>query len=403
MNGGRPVAGPESILVVDDTPETLRLLASVLQSNGFKVRSAISGAAALQSIERAVPDLVLLDARMPEMDGFALCRHLKAAPRTREVPVIFISGLNETEDKLMAFTVGGVDYITKPFQIPEVLVRINTQLKQMRLQRTLAEQNQHLDEIVQQRTCELLNANRQLALLNRTKNDFLTLISHELRTPLNGLLGAADLAFDEHPAGSLHPQLRQMYEDSRHRLMGLLDDALLLGEIELNGRDEVSQSVSLDEVLNEMQPAADEVGRPWNMQWARPDGRLGQVMGEPVILQKALLCLWETCLKCHPVGHSHSPALAVTVAAQPQPGRVELVFTTRHHTLSRADQECFFEVLAVSKPMPGGDPGLAPALAARIASLFGGRIAVRNLEPAGIELKICLPRPPAIPAPNLRL
>jgi len=386
-------------MVVDDTPETFRMLASVLQLNGFKVRSAISGTAALQSIARAVPDLVLLDARMPEMDGFEVCRQLKAAERTREVPVIFISGLQDTEDKLLAFAAGGVDYITKPFQIHEVLARINTQLKQMRLQRTLAEQNQQLDEIVQERTRELLNANRQLALLNRTKNDFLTLISHELRTPLNGIFGAADMAFDEHPAGTLHPELRQMYEDSRRRLMGLLEDAVLLGEIQLNG-GAISQGISLDEVLSQLQSAADELGRPWNMQWARPGGKLGQVIGEPVILQKALLCLWETSLKCHPASGAGRPAEAVTVTARPLPGSVELSFTTRHHTLSPADQEGFFEVLAGSKPLPGGDPGLAPALAARIASLFGGSVEARNLEPAGIELKIRLPRPPGAPAPS---
>jgi DNA-binding response OmpR family regulator len=390
----RPSSPPASILVVADTPANLELLTLVLQQNGHAIRTALNSTAALQSIAESHPDLGLLDARLPSLDGYAVCHQLKAAGRTRDIPVIFISGLLETEDKLKAFAAGGVDNVTKPFQIPEVMLRVNTQLNQIRLQRTLAEQNRKLDEIVQQRTQELLAVNRQLALLNRTKNDFFTLIFHELRTPLNGLLGAAELAFGNQTAGSRDPELHQIFEVSRHRLMCLLDDAQLVTEIQLTAKGHVFGSVRLEDVLASLQPAARELASHWRFDPAWPPAALGPVMGESVILQKALPCLLKTCLQWYPTESSGEPRELVSIAALAQPEAVSLTFTTCQHSLSAADLDCFFEVLTVSKPFPGGDLGLAPALAACIVSLLGGHTEIHNLEPAGIEIKIHLPRPP---------
>lgn len=381
----------ETILVVDDTPANLKLLATLLQQNGFKVRVALSGALALRSIEKSPPDLVLLDARMPQMDGYAVCRQLKSMEGIRDIPVIFISGLQDTEDKLKAFDAGGVDYITKPFQILEVMVRVNTQLMQKRLQRELMEQNQRLDEIVRLRTRELSAANERLALLNRTKTDFLSLIAHELRTPLNGLMGAADLAFDRQHAGQPEAELHALYEDSRIRIMRLLDDAKLLGEVELNGLGRVAGTVSLDEVMAEVQAAVREQATPQGKPAQLPVNGLGLVCGESLSLQKAVRCLWETCLKCYPEGEGGE----VEVAARPQLEEVVLTFNTRQHRLPEPDLVHLFEVLAVSKPFPGGDLGLAPALTMRIITLLGGRVEAKNREPAGLEITAWLPRPTA--------
>lgn len=117
-----------SILIVDDTPANLRLLAQMLADQGFRVRAATSGARALASIRAEPPDLILLDIRMPQMDGYEVCRRLKRDEQTRQIPIIFISALGETEDKVKAFTMGGVDYITKPLHIEEVLARVQTHL-----------------------------------------------------------------------------------------------------------------------------------------------------------------------------------------------------------------------------------------------------------------------------------
>lgn len=126
-----------NILIVDDTPDNLRLLSRMLTDRGYKVRPAPNGARALATTEKEIPDLILLDVMMPEMNGYEVCQSLKAEEKTRDIPVIFLSALNELEDKMKGFEVGGVDYITKPFQEKEVMLRVETHLKIRNLQQKL--------------------------------------------------------------------------------------------------------------------------------------------------------------------------------------------------------------------------------------------------------------------------
>lgn len=145
MNNQRDVA-PENILIVDDTPANLRLLSQMLAEKGYGVRAVKSGTRALESVQITQPSLILLDIRMPEMNGYEVCERLKEDPKTKDIPVIFISALNEIEDKVKGFGVGGVDYITKPFQIEEVLARVETHLSLRKLQKQLQDANKKFEE-----------------------------------------------------------------------------------------------------------------------------------------------------------------------------------------------------------------------------------------------------------------
>jgi sigma-B regulation protein RsbU (phosphoserine phosphatase) len=136
----------ENILIVDDTPASLRLLAQMLARQGYQVRPAPDGALALAAAQADPPDLILLDIRMPAMDGYQVCAQLKADPSTRDIPVIFISALDEIQDKVRAFGAGGVDYVTKPFQLEEVLARVQAHLSLRRLQRALQEANRRMEQ-----------------------------------------------------------------------------------------------------------------------------------------------------------------------------------------------------------------------------------------------------------------
>jgi len=137
---------PENILIVDDTPANLRLLSQVLSERGYGVRAVTSGSRALESIEVTQPSIILLDIRMPEMNGYEVCERLKQDPRTRDIPIIFISALNEIEDKIHGFSIGCVDYVTKPFQFEEVLARIETHLALRRLQKQLLDANKRFEQ-----------------------------------------------------------------------------------------------------------------------------------------------------------------------------------------------------------------------------------------------------------------
>ena len=171
-----------NILAVDDTPDNLRLLSSILADHEYDVRTASNGKFALQSAQTAPPDLILLDIKMPGMDGYEVCQQLKADERTRDIPVIFISALNEIADKLNGFALGGVDYITKPFQSDEVLARVNTHLTLRRVQQELER------ELGRRRQAE-----EALREANASKDKFFSIIAHDLRSPFTGLIGITGL------------------------------------------------------------------------------------------------------------------------------------------------------------------------------------------------------------------
>ncbi|MBD2180479.1 response regulator [Aerosakkonema funiforme] len=140
-----------NILIVDDTLHNLRLLSNILSDRGYKVRCVPKGTMALATARLSPPDLILLDIMMPEMDGYEVCEQLKTDALTSDIPVIFISALHEALDKVKAFAIGGVDYITKPFQVEEVLARVENQLRLQKLQKQLAEQNALLQEEIRVR------------------------------------------------------------------------------------------------------------------------------------------------------------------------------------------------------------------------------------------------------------
>lgn len=158
MNTPSDTTHKADILIVDDTPDNLRILSQMLILFGYRVRAVTEGALALSVLQNAIPDLIMLDINMPVMDGYETCRRIKADERWRSIPIIFISAMGEVEEKLKAFRAGGVDYITKPFHIEEVLARIDTHVSIRQLQSQLQAANhelaQRLDELSQARAHE---------------------------------------------------------------------------------------------------------------------------------------------------------------------------------------------------------------------------------------------------------
>jgi signal transduction histidine kinase len=174
-----------NILVVDDTPANLRLLVGILTEKGYKVRPVPNGELALSAARGFPPDLILLDIMMPEMNGYEVCSELKADERTRDIPVIFISAINDVLDKVKAFSVGGVDYITKPFHVEEVLARVEAHLTICNLQKNLQYKNEELTRTLHQLQAtqnQLIQSEKMAAL-----GQLIAGIAHEINTPLGAI------------------------------------------------------------------------------------------------------------------------------------------------------------------------------------------------------------------------
>ncbi len=140
-----------TVLLVDDKPDNLRLLSTMLTENNYDVRRVTRGQMALKTAKAAPPDLILLDIKLPDLDGYQVCHVLKNDPVTAEIPIIFISALDDILDKVKAFTIGGVDYITKPFHVEEVLVRVKNQLMLCQQRQQLVEKNERLQQEIKAR------------------------------------------------------------------------------------------------------------------------------------------------------------------------------------------------------------------------------------------------------------
>ena len=169
------------ILIVDDTPKNIQVLGKTLHEIGYNVSIATSGSQALDSVRKESPDLILLDIQMPEMDGFEVCKILKANPDTKEIPVIFLTAVIDSEKIVQGFEIGAVDYITKPFHTAELTMRVATHI-----------------EIKQSRE-KIRKTNEQLKELNATKDKFFSIIAHDLKNPFNTLLGFSKLLFENAP------------------------------------------------------------------------------------------------------------------------------------------------------------------------------------------------------------
>jgi signal transduction histidine kinase/DNA-binding response OmpR family regulator len=192
MNSKGPAALQDlkgNILIVDDCPANLRLLSRMLTERGYKVRAAPSGARALDAAHSTPPDLILLDVMMPEMDGYEVCERLKADAQTHEIPVIFISALDRTEDKVRAFIAGGVDYIPKPFQVEEVAARVETHMALRELQKNLQDKNAQLQQEITERARAESQRDATLETLERRHRELTTL--YEAATAIS-----SDLSLD---------------------------------------------------------------------------------------------------------------------------------------------------------------------------------------------------------------
>lgn len=362
MNEVPIFSGTGNILIVDDKLENLKVLESTLANNSYEVRKAINGSMALMGAVAEPPDLILLDIKLPDMDGYQVCQQLKANPKTSNIPIIFISALDDVLDKIKAFAVGGIDYITKPFQTEEVLARVQNQLQIRYLQQQLQGQNKHLAEL-----------NHELVCSNQELEQFAYVVSHDLKQPLQVILGYGKLLAKEHQ-DNLESQtaksLTQIVKSGIH-MQQLIDD--LLGFSRVGAQHLKLKPIDCNLVLTQVLA---------NLQIAIADNQatinydsLPTVSADEILLTELLQNLISNAIKFHNV--EKRPEVSITAKQQDN----QWLFEVRDNGIGIEPEqfECIFQMfqrLHSRQEYPGTGIGLATCK--KIVELHGGKIWVES-------------------------
>ncbi len=368
MTDTGPHASPRaaSVLIVDDSSANLRLLYRILREQGIEARPLSEARLAVASAKADPPDVILLDIDMPDMNGFEVCAALKADEAVKSIPVIFISGLSETANIVKGLSVGGADYVIKPFQPEEVTARIRTQLRILSLQRQLAAHNEQLEREVAERTRDLALANQRLQELSRIKDDFLRMIAHEIRTPANGLLGMSDLIVELcDPAGEI-ANYRQHYEVSKARLLNLIEDSALIAEVTRTAERGDENGVSFATILRELEGHLADI-RITSEHAADLDAIF--IRDDRALLLRALetLVLMATAFS--------TQKRAVRLRLSVDEGALRLRFALDAFRMSAAAAANFFEMESLTRSASEAEYlGLSPVVAHKIIGALGGAL-----------------------------
>jgi two-component system sensor histidine kinase/response regulator len=368
---GRP---PANIMIVDDMPANLQLLVCFLQDEGYKVRPVTSGAAALELAALVKPDLILMDVSMPEMDGYETCRRLKAQPGLRDVPVVFLSALGDLLDKVKAFEVGGVDYITKPFHMEEVRIRIETHLH-------LAELRRGMDE-----KCKQLEASEQM------RAQLVHLLIHDLRTPLFNISASLDLVgLNENLAND--PQTRRNLGDARDSvgvLEQMIADILDVYKIESGGQLVESIAAPVCGIVADAVRIMGGLMKHHRFAYSLPSPDI-LALCDPALTTRVLVNFLTNAVKHAPNGTD------IMLQIENRPDSIVISVSDQSRGVDPGAAELLFDKIGKvggSGQAKRGSSGLGLVFSRMVVEAQGGSIGVRSKSGEGCTFWFSLLKPP---------
>ena len=353
-----------NILIVDDTPGNLLLLERMLTERGYKPRPVLSGKLALQAARTEPPDLILLDITMPEMNGYEVCAQLKADAALKEIPVIFISALNETVDKVKAFSVGGVDYVTKPFQFEEVYARIQTHL--------------------------------QLRSLEKLRDDLTHMIVHDLRSPLAVICSFLDI-LELHEAQNLSASIQKLVAVARRSVKDLLDMIGSLLDVSKMGAGEMKlqrEPCDLDALIRAVLDTTQPLPGNRTVTLDAPESPV-TVTADVGLIRRVLQNLLSNALKYTPAGGD------VRIVVTPSLSEVRVEVTDTGPGIAPEYHQRIFEKFGqVEDGTNRLGTGLGLTFCKLAVEAHGGRIGVESEVGKGSTFWLALPRLNGGPGPS---
>jgi two-component system sensor histidine kinase/response regulator len=372
MNQNPEEPGDLKVLIVDDTPANIDVLDLFLEKEGYKISVAQSGESALDLASRISPDLILLDVMMPGIDGFETCLRLKANVKTQDIPIIFITARNEPTDIVKGFSVGGVDYITKPFSQEEVCARIHLHLKLKTLM------------------ADLEAKNSKLAQLNDLKNKFLGMASHDLRNPISTIQGFSKIMLDH--GETLAEDAKKEFLQSIHKvsndMLALLGDLLNISTIESGKLDLqlkpgsfqqlVEERVSMYQVIAERKNIATHLDIEEITNFSFDAHRISQVIDN----------LLSNAIKFSPAGKE------IYIWLGQKNGQAKFSVRDQGPGISPEDQDKLFKHFQKLKARPTADEsshGLGLAIAKKMVEAHEGKITVQSTPGSGATFSFEIP------------
>jgi two-component system sensor histidine kinase/response regulator len=349
------------ILIVDDNPNNLRLLITLLSEQGYETRPANNGARALNTVQKQKPDLILLDINMPEMDGYEVCRQLKATPETADIPVLFISANDELHDKVKGFDVGGVDYISKPFEPQELFARVRTHLQLKQAQDQLKSLN-----------LQLQASNRFFQHLGQVKDEFLGMVSHDLKNPLSSILLFSRYMESRSLSEDKAREMGRLITKAGKRMFRLIEDLLDLNKLEQGELTPELQRFDLlplvQDVCVEYQEKAQAKAQSLSCEWEMESA---WIVADPLRVRQVLENLLSNALKFSATQTEIQVQLAQVGQA------VRLQVRDQGPGLSAADQAQLFErFMRLSAKPTGGEhsSGLGLSISKKLVEAMSGTI-----------------------------
>lgn len=415
-----------TILIVDDTPANLGVIVEGLETHGFRVVVAQRGQEALQRAEYVLPDLILLDVMMPDLNGFEICRRLKAQPSTHDIPVIFMTSLTSVEDKVTGFAVGAVDYVTKPLHVEEVRLRVNTHLSLRSMQKELQKNNAELqrcqyslEQQVAERTAELSDANQwlreeieerkraekeirrlnvelearvaartaQLTAINKELEAFSYSVSHDLRAPLRAISSFTQILAESEGANLTPKGLDYLHRVviAAQRMDTLIQDLLNYAR---TGRGAIrAVPVSLAPLVEQLEstfyPRVAAIGARFEV--TQP---LATPLGDATLIQQILTNLIDNALKYRRREGIPEVRLSATSIGE----HVLLQVADNGIGIASEHQERIFQMfqrLHSDRDIPGTGIGLA--IVAKAARAMGGGVTIESSPGQGSTFSVRLP------------